>query len=130
MRNIATAQYKRTVFNIWQRANGELWMHGYFLAMTDAVHGIDEWTDPTNLQMTLPAINNTPIAAATWQVSDYFVSRQSHPKQDVSNDFNQEIRIHYTSTAPKHSPPSSSAAPQTAAPVPPPTTSLSPPYPA
>jgi len=63
--------------NIWQRANGELWMHSYYQNKADAVKGQQRWTDPAKLETTLSAINNTPIAATAWASNNYFVSIQS-----------------------------------------------------
>lgn len=63
------------MFNIWQRANGDLWMHTYYANKAGAVKGSQRWTDPLKLETKLPAINNTPIAAVVRQSDDYFVSK-------------------------------------------------------
>ncbi|KAF1814283.1 hypothetical protein P152DRAFT_266291 [Eremomyces bilateralis CBS 781.70] len=72
MRAIVAAQSDATIFIFWQVSNGDLYMHGYF-------NKPSIWANPMKLNMSLPAIDNTPIAAATWQSNDYF-----------------EIRMHYT----------------------------------
>lgn len=51
-------------------------MHAYYYAKAGGTNGASKWNDPAKLDMTPSAINNTPIAATTWQFNDYFVSRQ------------------------------------------------------
>jgi hypothetical protein len=66
MRAIVATQDEVTIFHMWQVSNGDLYMHGYY-----NVPSI--WTDPLKLNLTYPAIRNTPIAALAWKFSDYFV---------------------------------------------------------
>ncbi|KAH7082577.1 hypothetical protein BKA63DRAFT_560794 [Paraphoma chrysanthemicola] len=82
MRKIVTTQSKGTMFNIWQKANGDLWMRAYYPEKADYVKGQIKWVDPMKLETTQAAINNTSIAAAAFQSNDTF-----------------EIHIHYMAQA-------------------------------
>jgi hypothetical protein len=67
MRGISTAQDKSSIFNIWQKANGEIWHHPYYFG------GLG-WTESSKVELTLTPINNTALSAAAWEWDDYFVS--------------------------------------------------------
>jgi hypothetical protein len=68
MRMIVTTQDEVTIFNFWQDATGNLWMHGYYNTPST-------WADAFRLNVTYAAVDNTPLAAVTWRFSDYFVSQ-------------------------------------------------------
>jgi len=92
MRSIVTVQANSTtLFNFWQKQNGELWMHAYYGAVWI-------WADALKLSNpSLPAINNTPIAATAWLYNDYFVSVCPRLRSQFSDSLAQEVRVHYTS---------------------------------
>lgn len=41
-------------------------MHGYYARL-------NSWKDPLRLNLTYPAILNTPLGVLTWRFGDYFV---------------------------------------------------------
>jgi hypothetical protein len=59
-----------TIIIVWQKANGELWTHTYFKSGNKNTW---KWTDPVKLGNDIPAVNNTPIAAAAWLAGGKFV---------------------------------------------------------
>ncbi|KAK0618948.1 hypothetical protein B0T14DRAFT_554367 [Immersiella caudata] len=71
LRFIATTQDEVSIFNFWQAMTGDIWMHAYY-------NHPSSWADPFRLNLTYPAIPNTPLGVLTWKFADYF-----------------EIRVHY-----------------------------------
>lgn len=68
MRSLVTAHNNGTMFNFWQKRNGDLWMHAYF-------GQTQRWADAAKLDIpSLPAVNNTALAAVVWPFDDYLVS--------------------------------------------------------
>jgi hypothetical protein len=59
-----------SIFNCWQKANGELWMHAFFNPPVG-----QGWVDPIKL-MNESVITNTPIAVTTWQYNDKLVGEK------------------------------------------------------
>jgi hypothetical protein len=49
-------------------------MHGYW---RNSPNVKQKWTDPMKLEIDFPAMNNTPLAAATWQSGGNFVRYQT-----------------------------------------------------
>lgn len=67
IRHIAASEDNRTIFTVWQKPNGGLFLHGWY-----ETPGI--WAAPFEINLINRPIDNTPLALLTWQWEDYFVS--------------------------------------------------------
>jgi len=67
IRAISSTEYGVSIFKFWQKKNGDLYMHNYWNA-------VQKNTAPVKLNLTMLAIENTPISSTAWQYRDYFVS--------------------------------------------------------